>query len=270
METVSVEQQARAAKEHPVLRKLAGAGFVAYGIVYLLLGWLARQLAIGDREGKVSKNGALHQLAEQAWGEALLWAAVVGFGALVLRTALEAAVGHPQLDGGRLWLQRGGDVARLLVYAVLGFSAAKILLGKSSQQDPDSYTSRLMAMPAGPWLVAAVGLAVIGFAVASVFIGVTDRFQEELDLDGTTGKTGAVLTWLGRVGYVSRGVAFGAMGSLFVWAAATHDPNRSGGLDTALSRVLHAPLGPILLAVIAVGFGCYGTFNIFKARHHRD
>jgi len=270
METTTAEHQARAAKEHPVLRKLAGAGFVAYGLVYLLLGWLALELALGDREGKVSKNGALHQLANQPWGEALLWAAVIGFAALTIRTALEAVVGHGHQDGFRLWLHRAADVGRLVVYAVLGFSAVKVVLGKSSQQDTDTYTSRLMALPAGPWLVAGVGLGVIGFAVASVVIGVTDRFEEELDLDGTTGTTGAVLTWLGRVGYVSRGVAFGAVGGLFVWAAVTHDAQRSGGLDAALSRLLHAPLGPTLLAVIAVGFGCYGAFNIAKSRHHRD
>jgi hypothetical protein len=66
----------------------------------------------------------------------------------------------------------------------------------------------------------------------------------------------------------ARGIAFGIVGSLFVWAAVTHDADKSGGLDQALSRLLHTPLGPVLLAAVAAGFACYGTFNVAKARHH--
>ena len=44
------------------------AGLVAYGVVHLLVGWLALQLALGDRSGTVSSKGALHQLAGEPLG----------------------------------------------------------------------------------------------------------------------------------------------------------------------------------------------------------
>ena len=42
----AAERAAREARDHPVLDALARAGFVAYGVVYLLIGWLAAQLAL--------------------------------------------------------------------------------------------------------------------------------------------------------------------------------------------------------------------------------
>ena len=54
---------------------------------------------------------------------------------------------------------------------------------------------------------------------------------------------------------------------LTVYAAATHDASRTGGLDEALQEVLEQPFGPFLLGVIGVGIGCYGLFAFARARH---
>jgi hypothetical protein len=54
---------------------------------------------------------------------------------------------------------------------------------------------------------------------------------------------------------------------LFAYAALTHDPDKSGGLDQALVKVLDQPFGPALLAAIAVGFACFGVFCFARARH---
>lgn len=54
---------------------------------------------------------------------------------------------------------------------------------------------------------------------------------------------------------------------LFDYAAITHQPKRSGGLDQALQKVLQQPFGPGLLVVIAVGIACYGLFCFARARH---
>jgi hypothetical protein len=75
---------------------------------------------------------------------------------------------------------------------------------------------------------------------------------------------------LARTGYVARGVAFGVVGGLVVWAAVTHDPNRSGGLDQALATLRDAPAGPSLLVLVGVGLGCFGVFNMAKVWYLRD
>jgi hypothetical protein len=261
----------RRAKDHPLLDVLVRIGLVCYGLVYLALAWLALQLLLGDRDERISKDGALHQLTEQSMGAVVMWAAVVGFAALVLWQLLEAAVGHTSKQGGkRLWA-RLTSVFRAVVYAVLGFAAAKVATGeKQSGENTDGYTAQLMSLPFGPWLVAAVGLAVIAYGVGSVVKGLTDGYEDELDLDGRTGLTGSAIRVLARIGYCGRGAAFGVVGGLFVWAAATHDADKSGGLDAALGRLLTAPLGPVLVGIIAAGFACYGLFNVLLFRHHRS
>ena len=72
---------------------------------------------------------------------------------------------------------------------------------------------------------------------------------------------------LGKVGYIAKGVAIGLVGVLFVYAAVTHDPKKSGGLDQALHEVLEQPFGPFLLVAIALGIACYGLFCFARARH---
>ena len=53
-------------------------GLVAYGIIHLLIGWLALQLAFGDRSGSPDQQGALQQIAQESYGDALLW--IIGIG----------------------------------------------------------------------------------------------------------------------------------------------------------------------------------------------
>lgn len=248
------------------LKALARVGLVAYGLVYLLLGWLALQVVLQDRDGAVDKTGALHQLAEQPWGEVALWAAAVGLAGLTVWQLLEAFTTHHDRDAKKRWAKRAKSVFRAGVFAAIAVTAVKTALGDSSRSGTDGYTAWLMRQPLGPWLVGAVGIAIIAFAILSAFIGLTDRYEHDLDLEGRTGTAGAAIRVLARIGYCSRGVAFAVMGSLFVWAAVAHDPQRSGGLDQALGRLLKAPAGPVLLAVVALGFACYGLFNVAKAR----
>ena len=48
---------------------LGTAGWIAKGVVYLLIGLIALQMAIGHGEQQASKQGALRTLAEQPAGE---------------------------------------------------------------------------------------------------------------------------------------------------------------------------------------------------------
>jgi hypothetical protein len=243
-------------------------------VVYLLLAWLTAHLALGDREGSVSKDGAFHQLSDQPLGQVVLWLAVAGFGALVVWEACEVLVGHRDQEGVERWLGRASSAVRIGVFAALGVTAAKVALGSSGGSSTKGMTAKVMALPLGQVIVGLVGLAVLGYGLVSVYTAVTDRWRHDLDADGRTGDTGRLLAALARTGYLGRGVAFGTMGSFLVWAALTHDPKQSAGLDQSLVRLREAslaslPVGPMLLGVVAVGLACYGAFNIAKVRHLR-
>jgi hypothetical protein len=266
--TLRTRQLGRKADSSDLLDHAVRVGLVSYGVVHLLIAWLGVQLAFGDRSGKASSSGALHQLAETGLGRISLYVVAAGFGALVVWQVIEALVGHTDEGGLKRLGQRLVSAGKAVVYGALGVSAVKVAVGSgSSGQGTDTWTSRLMSAPAGPLLVALVGAVLAGIGCALVWRGSTEKFLDKLDFRGSTGKSGRAYSWFGKAGYIAKGVALAIVGGLFGYAALTHDPKKSGGLDAALTKLLEQPFGAPLLVAIAVGFACFGLFCFAWARH---
>lgn len=236
-------------------------GLVAYGIVHLMIAWLAAQIAVGGGGGDASGTGALHELAAQPFGGVLVWAVAIGMGLLVGWRLIEATQGDELPE-------RAGSVLKALIYGALAVSAVKVAAGAgSSGKGTDGYTATVMGWPAGTWLVGLVGLSIIGYGAFTAWRGWSEKFLEHLDAEGQSGDSGTAYTVFGKVGYIAKGSALAVVGSLFVYAAVQHDPKQSGGLDQALREVLQRPFGPVMLLAIAGGLGCYGLFCFARARH---
>ena len=266
-----LKQEARKAHDHPVLEWLAKVGTAIYGVLYVVVGWLALQIAFGEPAGKASGSGALHEIAQQPFGEVLLWCACVGFAALVVWKAGEAVGGHEDRDGGERVASRLGSAAKGLVFAVFAVLSFKTVTGSSGGgKSEEGYTAQLMQLPLGPAIVVAVGLGIVGYGAYSIYKGVSDKWKESLEPEGSTGDIGTAVTILARIGHPSRGFAFGVIGGLFVWAGFTHDAEKSGGLDQALLKLRDAPFGQVLLVAVAIGLACYGIFNLAKAWYLRQ
>lgn len=257
-----------------VLDHAVRLGLMAYGLVHLLIGWVAVQLAFGDHEGSASSTGALSQLASTPVGGVLMWVVAAGFLALVVWQLIEAAAGHREYDGAKRWAKRAGSLGKVAIYGALGWSALRIALGGGSSGGSggsgggtDTLTSKLMSLPAGPLLVGLVGLGIIGYALRLVYQGLSEDFTEDLDVRGATGGRGRAVVTLGKVGHLAKGAALVVVGVLFGWAAWTHDPDKSGGLDQALREVLQQPFGAPLLVALGAGIACYGVYAFAWARH---
>jgi hypothetical protein len=235
--------------------------------MHLLIAYLAVRLALGDSSGSASSQGAFHQLAQQGFGVVTLWVVGAGFVVLVLWQLLEAAVGHRDEDGGKRTWKRVVSVGKAVLYGSLAASAFKTAVGASSGGGTEGLTARLMRMPGGPLIVAAVGVGVLCVAGFLFYRGWSEGYRSKLDSRGQTGDDGRAYVLLGKVGYLGKSVAIGVVGGLFVYAAFTRDPHESGGLDVALRKVLQQPFGTPLLLLLALGFACYGLFCFAWARH---
>ena len=245
------------------------AGLVAYGVVHLLVGWLALQLAFGEKEDSASNSGALHYLAQQPMGGVLVWLIAIGMFLLVLWRLLEFAFGYrEESDDTKRWRKRATSLFKAVIYGVIGWSAVQTATGSGGGGGgTDSTTAKLMDLPGGQLIVGAVGLAIIGYGGSLVYRGWTEKFREHLDAQGQAGKDGSIYVTLGKVGYIAKGVAIAIVGGLFCYAAITHDPKKSGGLDQALQTVLEQPFGQVLLTAIALGIAAYGVFCFARAKH---
>lgn len=264
------EQAGRAAEDSKWLDHAVRIGLVAYGVVHLLIGWVAVQLALGDRGEEASATGALHELASKPFGRTMVWAVAVGMLLLVVWRLLEAAFGHrEETDDTDRRRKQATSVLKAVLYGALGVTAVRVAVGSgsSSSGSGSGTTAKLMDLPAGQWIVAAIGLAVIGYAANNIHRGWTGKFKEHLEAEGKSGDLGSAYVGLGRVGYIAKGIAIALVGGLFVYAGVTHDSNQSTGLDVALQKVLQQPFGPYLLIAIALGLVSYGLFCFARARH---
>jgi hypothetical protein len=256
----SVHSAATDAGDHPVVETGARLGYAASGLLHLLIAWVALQLAWSTATQEASQSGALRTLAETPVGSVALWVALVGFVLLGVWLLLEAVVVHD--TGDRLKAAGKG-----VVYAVLAWTTFGVARGSGSGSGSEqsvSMTADLMAQPFGLLLVGAVGVGVVAVGAYHVAKGWRRTFLEDL-----TGHPGTWITRAGRAGYMAKGVALGVVGVLLVYAAATHDPAQAQGLDGALRTVLGAPLGKVLLTVVALGLASYGVYSFARARYAR-
>ncbi len=266
--SVQAEQAGRRADDSAWMDRAVRVGLVSYGLVHLIIAWLAVRLVFGHGGGSASQQGALQQLARSGVGRASLYVVAVGFFALVIWQGLEAVFGHREEEGGKRVRKRLISAVKVVIYASLAVSALRTAVGSSSGSGgTDGVTAKLMGMPGGPLLVGAVGIAVLAVAGALLYRGLAEKFRSKLQADGQTGTDGRAYVLFGKVGYAGKAAALAIIGALFCYAAITHDPQKSGGLDVALRKLLQQPFGGPMLLLVALGFACYGIFCFAWARH---
>lgn len=250
---------ARRVERIPAVRVLARVGNAAIGILHILIGAIALAVAVGaGGSGKADQSGALKALVDVPGGLFVVWAVIVGLIALALWQILQTVVAHKA--GTRVV-----EISKGVVYAVLAVTAISIASGGSSNSSATekSASSKLLAVPGGVFLLAAIGLAIVGVGIGFLVNGITHKFERGLRLPPNA--LAGVTTTLGRVGYISKGVALGIVGGLVVYAAITVDPSKAGGLDGALKSLTQLPFGVFLLILIAIGLIAYGVFWCVRA-----
>jgi len=262
------EDAGRRADDSEWMDHAVRVGLVSYGVVHLIIAWLAVRLAFGDGGGSASSQGALHQLARSGVGRASLYVVGAGFFALVVWQLLEAVWGHRDEEGRKRVFKRVVSAGKAVLYGSLAVSALKTAAGSSSGSGgTDGLTAKLMKAPGGAVVVGAVALGILAVAGFLLYRGLAEKFRSKLETSGQTGNEGRAYVLFGKIGYVGKSAALAIVGVLFLYAAVTHDPQKSGGLDEALRELLQKPFGAPLLVGVALGFACYGLFCFAWARH---
>ena len=256
------------------LENLARIGLLAYGLVHLLVAWLALQLAWGGGGGEADQSGAMATLARTPVGKPLLWVIAVGLIALAVWQAAEALQWRGSLRAGGQQKKKGlqkivKSVAKAVVYTALAISAIKFAVGsgQSSSQQQQQGTAGVLSWPGGRFLVgiAAVILLVVGGV--HIYKGVKKTFLKQIDLAEAPPSATRLITRLGQVGFPAKGIALALVGVLFGYAAITYDPSKARGLDGAMRTILGAPFGEVLLTIVAVGIVAFGAFLFARARY---
>lgn len=262
--------EAERAARGSVTKGAARAGLAARGVIYLLVGLLALQIAFGDGKQQADRQGALAEMSEKPFGAVLLWTLGIGLVGMALWRLSEAVFGSVGADGRSarkrlLALVRCGFYS-FVAYSVLAFAAGSGSGGGSSDEQSRDVTARVLDLPGGRWIVGAAGVGIVG---AGLWIGaraVMRHYRKDLRLGQMSRQVRRLVDITGVGGGAARGLVFAAAGAFAVRAAVEYEPDKAKGLDDTLRSFADTPVGPGLLACVAAGLVLFGLFSFAMAR----
>lgn len=271
---VSATSVARRVERGTPIAVLGRAGMVCYGVVHVLVAFLGARVAVTGSGQRADQAGALEEVASNPFGELVLWVLAIGLFAFGLWQAMLAVTGYSWRRKKRTRVfKRIGAAVRVVIAISVGVAAIRLATGNGgagdSNQKQQTFTAKLLELPAGRLLAGLVALVVLGFGVASISSGVRRSFMKDLD---TTELPAGSQKWVrrtGMLGYIAKGVAVGIIAILLGLAAIRANPDEAGGLDAALRTLANQTFGPVLLFAVAVGFAAFGIYCFAAARSHR-
>lgn len=255
---------------------LARLGYAVKGVVYVIIGWLAIELAIGHGGKTTDQRGALQTIAAQPFGKVLLVITAIGLLGYALWSLIQAI-----FDTEGKGTKAKGIISRIgyaivgIAYGLLAYGAYRLVAGagsagQSSTTSTQDWTAKLLDLPPGVALVVILGLIVIGVALYMFYRAYKAEFRRYLNFGRTSMRVRDTIVNLGRWGYGALGVVFGIIGIFLIVAALQHNPGQAKGLDSALSTLSsQQPFGTILLIVVALGLIAYGLYSFAEARFRR-
>jgi Domain of Unknown Function (DUF1206) len=267
--TVRTRRTARRTADSPYLGWLARAGLAARGVMYVLIGIIAVQIATGNSSQQADRAGAVRLVARTPFGSLILWLLVIGFAGMTLWRLSEAIWGAAGPDG-RKASKRLASLARAVFYGAVTYGILKYALGvgapSSSDKQSRDLTATALKVQGGQVIVAIAGIVIVGAGLYVAYRAYKRKFLKHLRMTSASARTRKVVTRLGQAGGIARGVVFATVGVFLLIAASDANPRQAKGIDSALRALAHTPAGPWLLIVIAAGLVTFGVYSWCEAR----
>ncbi len=261
--------------EEAVAERAGQAGLAVRGVLYLVSAILTVRIAFGtsaDEEGP-GKKGALESVAQQPFGRVALVVLAVGLAGYAIWRFIAAWKydGDGDEAAWKVWRKRIAYVGRGLVYVVAFGTAVSLIVDRdtgseqSTQGESGDDIERVFDLPAGRWIVLAVGVGVLAAAAYNGYRALRGTYREkwEGDMSRTERRWAIVVSELGLVGHMA---VFGLIGFFLTRAAVEYDPDEPESLDQAVRALADTSFGTTALLVLALGMGAYAAFSFVEAR----
>jgi hypothetical protein len=249
---------------------LARAGFLARAAIYMIIGILALEIALGVGGKVTNQQGALETIARQPFGKVLLILVAVGLAGYALWRLTRAALGHGPEDSDS-GFDRVAALGSGAVYAGLCAVAIKVLLGSAGSSSAQTHkaTAGVLGWPAGPWLVGIAGAVLIGIGLYQGYVALTRDFLENAKVEQMGARVRDSYALIGAIGYLARMVVFVMIGAFLIEAAVDYNPDKAVGLDGALAKLANQSYGGLLLGVVAAGLIAFGLYSLIDSRYRK-
>lgn len=270
----AARRQTEKLEDRRPFRWLIRTGFVARGITYGVIGALALAIAFGAGSMGVAPNqqGALALIARTIIGRVALVVICAGLLGYALWKLTQGIFGRGPEGGGGAGLKDrvanlGGGVAYIAFFAV----AIRVLSGSAgnSSSEPKHAAAGILGWPGGEVIVGIAGGVLIAISLYQVYDALRGEFAKDEKAQQMGQTEHRVFMALGYVGLTARGLVFGLIGYFLVRTAIDFNPNSAVGVDGALARLHHQPLGPLALVLVGAGLITFAVFSSLEARYRR-
>jgi hypothetical protein len=252
---------------------LARLGYAVRGAMYIMIGAISLQAAIGKASSPADQIGAIAAIGRGSGGHLLLWVMLVGLASYSLWGFIRAILDpfHKGNDGKGL-ASRAGYLLSAVSYAFLAFTTYGLIRGTGSSggsAQTVQFVSQIMHSPAGRLLVGLVGIGVVIGGIFQIVAGLREDFEKRFKPYALGPEERRVAIQMGKVGTIVRGVVIGIVGYFLILAATSGNASQARGFSGALQYLGQQPYGIYLLGVVAVGLIFLGLYSLMAAAWFR-
>jgi hypothetical protein len=246
-------------------------GYAAKALLYITVGYLASQAAVGPGGKVTDTQGALREVHHVSYGRLLLFVIALGLLGYALWRVVEGVV-DPERRGTS-WkglAVRAGFLLRGLFHAVLALTAFRLALHERAGEAGDQareWTARAFDLPAGELLVSLAAAYVAGYGLYQFYRAWSPKMERHLHLGELPQEIRRWVLGVSRFGIAARGIIFCLIGFFLVRAVLRHDAAQAGGLRDSLQAL--AELGRWPFIAVAFGLVAYGVYELVNARYRR-
>ncbi len=250
-----------------VMESLMRLGYVTRGLVYGVVGLLALQLVLGGGGALTNPQGAIIIMGQTGLGKFPLYFILVGLFGYGL-WGFVRAIADPLHKGTQPKgiAERIGYALSGASYLLLALATFSLIFGGAAAQPAQAQraAAAVLAQPMGMLVLGVVAVIIVGVGLAQMYEGFRMEFGQQFNMYALTGNQRQWIMRLGRFGMAARGLVVALVGAFLLLAAYTRDASRVQNLDGVLSAILHAPVGPLLLGIVALGLIAFGAYSIMS------
>jgi hypothetical protein len=247
--------------DEPWVQRVGRVGWLARGVLYLLIGVLAIQVGagVGVVHGESSALGAIEAVGDQPFGRVLL--IVLGTGLLIYALWRAVASLLPGSGGADSLARRAVWMLSALFHASIGAVALmSVFPGRDGGGGSTPLLRDLMSAGWGRVLVGMIGVGLLAAGTGFVIRGIGDGIGDEIDYRDMPDRWRRPIEILGTIGWVSRAVVVGLVGLFLLVAAVTYDVDAAQGLDGTLRDLAANPWGAAVVVASGAGLLAFGLF----------